>query len=55
MMKLLLAFLYFAVLTPISLVRRLFSDPLGVRSRSGSHWVDRSVKRNAIDEARRML
>ena len=46
--------LYFAVIGPIALVRRLFSDPLQLRGRRGStFWLPRAATPATLDEARR--
>jgi hypothetical protein len=46
--------LYFAVIGPIALARRVFSDPLQLRSRQrASFWMPRAVTPASLDEARR--
>jgi hypothetical protein len=48
--------LYFAVIGPIALVRRVFSDPLQLRGRqrtSTSFWMPRAPIPVSLDEARR--
>ena len=46
--------LYFAVIGPIAVVRRVFSDPLQLRGRQRtSFWMPRPAMPVSLDEARR--
>ena len=46
--------LYFAVIGPIALARRIFSDPLQLRGRQRtSFWMPRARVPVSLDEARR--
>ncbi|HEY3098138.1 MAG TPA: hypothetical protein VGL14_04470 [Methylomirabilota bacterium] len=46
--------LYFVVIGPIALVRRVFSDPLQLRDRQrASFWMPRAATPVTLDEARR--
>jgi hypothetical protein len=46
--------LYFAVIGPIALVRRVFTDPLQLRARRRtSFWLPRAPAPPTLDEARR--
>ena len=46
--------LYFAVIGPIALARRIFSDPLQLRGRQRtSFWMPRATVPASLDEARR--
>jgi len=46
--------LYFALIGPIALARRVFSDPLQLRARGrASFWLPRVATPPTLDEARR--
>jgi len=46
--------LYFAVIGPIALVRRVFTDPLQLRGRQRTtFWMPRAATPASLDEARR--
>ena len=52
--RLILGLLYFGLVGPIALLRRLAADPLGLRrERRGSYWISRPVADVTIDVARR--
>ena len=51
--RVLMAFFYFAVVTPFGLVLRLFGDPLNIRTvPEQSSWVERADADTSIEEAR---
>jgi hypothetical protein len=46
--------LYFVVIGPVAIVRRVFTDPLQLRARRRpSFWVPRAAMPPTLDEARR--
>jgi hypothetical protein len=52
--RLILGLLYFLLVGPIALVRRLMADPLGLRrALRGRHWIPRPPADPSLDAARK--
>ncbi len=54
--RVVLAFFYFIILTPFGLLTRVFSDPLQIKSKTGtSLWAERPAEAPGLDAARRQF
>ncbi len=52
--RVILGLLYFALVGPVAVVRRLVSDPLGLRrSARPTHWTPRADVETSLDAARK--
>ena len=52
--KIILGLLYFLILGPVALVRRVVADPLGLRrAPAPTHWIPRPTAEANLDAARR--
>ncbi len=52
--KIILGVLYFVLVGPVALVRRLMADPLGLRrTKDATYWIPRPPVEATLDTARR--
>ncbi len=53
--RVILSLFYFTILAPFGLGATLFSDTLGLKKASGSHWKTRTTPAPNLDDARRQF
>lgn len=53
--RIILSLFYFLFVTPLAIGVKLFSDPLRVKKKTSSYWIEKEQKRQGIEEAKRQF